>query len=154
MPRRDRVAEAAERRLLERGQRWTPARRSIIAALEDAEHPRTVPELCAAGSDLKVSSVYRNLTVLEDAGIVHRIEAGEHARYELAEDLSQHHHHHLLCAGCGRVEDFEPGGTVEQRAVDGLARAARKLGWEVTGHRLDVVGRCAACRLAGDRRGG
>jgi len=143
-----RIEELAGRRLAELGQRWTPARRGIIAALDAADHPRTVPELCASRRELKLSSVYRNLAVLEEAGIVHRIEAGEHARYELAEDLSQHHHHHLLCSRCGRVEDFEPGGAVEQRAVEGLARAARKLGWEVTGHRLDVVGLCATCRVA------
>lgn len=123
----------------------------IVAALSGAKHPRTVPELCASRPELKVSSVYRNLAVLEEAGIVHRIEAGEHARYELAEDLSQRHHHHLLCTRCGRVEDFEPGGTLEQRAVDGLSRAARKLGWEATGHRLDVVGICASCQVARPR---
>jgi Fur family transcriptional regulator, ferric uptake regulator len=99
----------------------------------------------AANQDLKVSSVYRNLAILEECGIVHRIDAGEHARYELAEDLSQRHHHHLICASCGAVEDFEPGGTVEQRAVEGLAKAAKRLGWQVTGHRLDVVGVCANC---------
>ena len=143
-----RIDAAASRRLAELGQRWTPTRRTIVAALIGAKHPRTVPELCAARPELKVSSVYRNLTVLEEAGIVHRIEAGEHARYELAEDLSQRHHHHLLCSRCGRVEDFEPGGTVEQRAVEGLSRAARKLGWEVTSHRLDIVGICATCRVA------
>lgn len=145
MARSARISETAQRRLVERGQRWTPVRESIVSFLEGAAHPCTVPQFCEADPALKLSSVYRNLAVLEDAGVVHRIEAGEHARYELAEDLSHRHHHHLLCTSCGRVEDFEPSGVVEQRAVEGLARAARKLGWEVTGHRLDVVGRCAAC---------
>lgn len=151
MPRRDLVVGAAERRLLERGHRWTPARRQIVAALGAADHPRTVPELCSGSATLKVSSVYRNLSVLEEAGIVHRIQAGEHARYELAEDLGQRHHHHLLCEGCGRVADFEPAQPVEQRAVEGLSRAARKLGWQMTGHRLDVVGRCPTCLARSDR---
>lgn len=104
----------------------------------------TVPEVCGS-SDVAVSSAYRNLAVLEEAGVVHRIHAGEHARYELNEELSERHHHHLICSTCGRVEDFEPSAALEQRAVDGLARAARKLGWAVRGHRLDVVGACADC---------
>lgn len=141
---KDRIAEAAERRLLRSGQRWTESRRALVEALARAPHPETVPEL-SSRAEVAVSSVYRNLTVLENAGIVHRIEAGEHSRYELAEDLSDHHHHHLICTGCGSVEDFVPGRSLEKSAADALARAARKQGWQVLGHRLDVVGRCPSC---------
>jgi Fe2+ or Zn2+ uptake regulation protein len=53
-----------------------------------------------------VSSIYRNLVVLEQAGAVTRYPGagGGHARYELSEELVGHHHH-LVCSRCGRIED-------------------------------------------------
>lgn len=140
-----RLEEAATRRLAAIGQRVTPARWGIVQVLGAASSPLTVPEICRADPSLAQSSVYRSLVVLEEAGIVHRIDVAGHSRFELAEDLSEHHHHHLICTECGRVEDFVPTASLERQAVDALARAARRQGFEVRGHRLDVVGRCAAC---------
>ena len=43
--------------------------------------------------------------MLEQAGVVRRVITEEGiARYELAEDLTEHHHH-LVCSNCGAVED-------------------------------------------------
>jgi Fe2+ or Zn2+ uptake regulation protein len=83
--------------------------------------------------------------VLERAGVVHRIvTSDEFARYELAEDLTEHHHH-LICSSCGEVADFTVPGTLEHELEHVLARAARRAGFRSTGHRLDVVGTCASC---------
>ena len=50
--------------------------------------------------------MYRNLVVLEQAGVVRRVTStDDFARYELAEDLTEHHHH-LICSSCGTVDDF------------------------------------------------
>lgn len=145
MAKTGRITEAAQRRLAGVGQRWTPARQAIVASLERAAAPVTVPDLCE-DSGVALSSAYRNLAILEQARIAHRVSEGEHARFELAEDLSDHHHHHLICTSCGAVEDFEPSAALEQRAADALARAARQQGWSIEGHRLDVIGRCPSCR--------
>ena len=68
---------------------------------------------------LAQSSAYRNLAVLERAGVVHRIvTSDEFARYELAEDLT-HHHHHLICSTCGGVTDFEVSDAVEHELESG-----------------------------------
>jgi Fe2+ or Zn2+ uptake regulation protein len=140
-----RVSEAAGDRLKAVGQRVTSVRSTIVRVLSDSKAPLTVPEICEADPALAQSSVYRNLAVLTEAGVVHRIEAGIHSRFELADDLSEHHHHHLICTRCGRVEDFEPSKDIEVRAVEGLAKAATARGFQVQGHRLDVVGICAEC---------
>src|SRR5262249_10636187 len=74
-------------------QRVTANRRAIVEALSDASRPMTIPELLESpgGRGLAQSSVYRNLVVLEQAGLVHRIVTdGEFARFELAEDLTEH----------------------------------------------------------------
>ena len=127
------------------GQRYTAGRRSLVEGLLAAAQPLTIPELLDATPRMAQSSAYRNLAVLERAGVVHRIvTTDEFARYELAEDLTRHHHH-LLCSTCGGVTDFEVSDTVEHDLESALARVAQRTGFTVRTHRLDLVGTCASC---------
>ena len=137
--------EAIAERLRRAGQRYTSGRRALVEVLGRARNPMTIPEVLGASDDLAMSSVYRNLTVLEEAGVVHRIvTSDEFARYELAEDLTVHHHH-LICVSCGRVEDFTPTPALERSASSSLARIASKAGFRMTSHRLDLIGLCRTC---------
>lgn len=105
----------------------------------------TIHELVDARKDLALSSVYRNLGVLEEAGVVHRIDTShEFKRYELAEDLTEHHHH-LICTGCGRVQDFTASAGLERQTEQALTRVAGKAGFTVQSHRIDLVGLCKDC---------
>lgn len=133
-------------RLRAAGQRYSPTRRAIVDALTRAGSPLTIPEILEAEPSLAMSSVYRNVAVLEQTGVLHKIvTAGEFSRYELAEDLTEHHHHHLICAICGAVEDFTLAGSLERSATAALKRVARKAGYQVRAHRLDVIGVCRRC---------
>jgi Fur family ferric uptake transcriptional regulator len=139
--------EAASR-LAALDQRYTRGRRSIVDALERAARPLTVPEILDASGDRSVpmSSAYRNLNVLLDAGVVHRVAgADEFARYELAERLAGHHHH-LMCGECGAVIDVPASARLENALRDAAALVAGENDFEVTGHRIDLLGRCAKCR--------
>lgn len=128
------------------GQRYTPVRRRLVGILVEADGPLTIPEILRRGPRLAQSSVYRNLAVLERAGVVHRVVTSEeHARYELAEELSGHHHHHLICASCGRVEDFVTPRRVEQVLDRTMSEVAEGAGFSPTHHRLDLVGLCDRC---------
>jgi Fur family transcriptional regulator, ferric uptake regulator len=101
-------------RLRAAGQRYTRNRRSLVEVLESADRPLTIAETLRRRS-LPQSSAYRNLAVLEQAKVVHRITGtDEFARYELAEDLTDHHHHHLICASCGAVSDFTLPSSLER----------------------------------------
>jgi len=133
-------------RLRRIGQRYTSKRRSLVDALDAVGNPPTIPEILAGNAELATSSVYRNLAVLEQAGVVHRIVThDEFARYELAEDLTERHHHHLICTACGGVQDFTPSPQLEQSAARALSRIARQAEFTVSGHRIDVVGLCNRC---------
>jgi Fe2+ or Zn2+ uptake regulation protein len=91
--------------------------------------------------------VYRNLSVLERAAVVHRIvTADDFARYELAEDLTEHHHHHLICARCGDVADFTLPAPLEAELDQAAERVAKRTGFAVDRHQLDLVGTCPTCR--------
>ena len=117
-----------------------------MSALAATDRPVTIAELLASGGRLPQSSAYRNLALLEEAGVVRRVvSGGEFARYELAEDLTQHHHH-FICSACGSVEDFTLPTDVETTVERALKRVARRTRFEGSYHQLDLVGTCAACQ--------
>src|SRR6266581_6281091 len=120
MPEVDQIVAARLRPL---GQRLTPRRRSLLEILRSARHPLTIHEILERGKGLAMSSVYRNLTVLEQAGLVHRvIRREDFARYELAEELTEHHHH-LVCSSCGLVRDMPTDVRVERLMKAAMDRA-------------------------------
>ena len=138
----DRVAAG---RLAADGQRYTGNRRQLVAVLSEQQAPVTIPEILDKAPGLAQSSVYRNLSVLEKAGVVQRIvTTDEWARYELAEELTEHHHH-LICESCGRVEDFTVSAALERSIDDASSAVAATAGFVLDHHRLDLVGRCRAC---------
>ena len=132
-------------RLHDINQRLTANREAIVAVLSRAPRPLTIPEILESRADLAQSSVYRNLVVLEQAGLVHRIVTNdEYARFELAEDLTGHHHH-LICASCGMVEDVPASAGLERSVRDATAQIAQSTGFRTQHHRVDLVGLCRQC---------
>lgn len=141
----DDLHPAVAARLDDDGQRYTAGRRRLVEVLQDAGRPLTAAEVLVEG-DLAQSSAYRNLAVLEACGVVHRVAGSdEFARFELAEDLTEHHHHHLICTSCGSVTDFTAPDGVEAALDQLVAEVARAQGFSSDHHRLDLFGRCAAC---------
>jgi Fe2+ or Zn2+ uptake regulation protein len=135
----------ASARLRKDGQRFTENRRQLVELLAETSSPITIPEILGRGRGMAQSSVYRNLAVLERAGVVQRIvTSDEWARYELAEDLTEHHHH-LICSSCGRVNDFTLSAELETSIDAAFAKVARKSGFRLDHHRLDLVGLCTNC---------
>lgn len=146
MTRRDAdMRTTAEQRLRRLNQRMTSGRAAILEVLAKTGGPLTIPEILDASPRLAQSSAYRNLVVLEDAGIVQRVVTrDEFARFELTEDLTEHHHH-LVCDACGRVEDLPAGAGLERALAGASAEAQRRRGFRVDEHRLDLIGCCADC---------
>jgi Fur family transcriptional regulator, ferric uptake regulator len=126
-------------------QRYTAGRRTLVELLHEAGRPLEIIEL-ASGRRLPVSSIYRNLVVLEQAGAVTRYPGagGGHARYELSEALVGHHHH-LVCSSCGRIEDDPVPPEVDAGLASLLDAVAERTGFTVTDHRLEVRGLCRHC---------
>ncbi len=141
----DELHELVEARLRRTDQRYTAGRRAIIALLGTAGNPVSITEIARSLPDLPRSSAYRNLVDLESAGLVRRVVAhDDFARFELAEDLTEHHHH-LLCTICGRVIDVTPTPAFERTVADTVHELAAQQGFRPTSHALDVTGHCADC---------
>jgi Fe2+ or Zn2+ uptake regulation protein len=139
------VHDVVEVRLRAVGQRYTAKRRALVETLRRKGNPVPIPELADPRRGLPQSSVYRNLAVLEQAGAVHRVVTEEFARYELAEDLTEHHHH-LVCRSCGTVEDFTVPTTFERQVTRAIDDVTRRTGFAPLSHRLDLIGTCRNCR--------
>ncbi|MDH4116548.1 MAG: transcriptional repressor [Acidimicrobiia bacterium] len=140
---RDREVES---RLRARDVRYTSGRKRVVAALASAHGPRSAAELNAELlPDVPLSSLYRTLAVLEDAGIVSpHFGARGVTRYELAEWL-RGHHHHLICVDCGSVDDVAVPSDLEtevRRLVDDIGMLAE---FAPVNHALEIEGRCARC---------
>jgi Fe2+ or Zn2+ uptake regulation protein len=139
------VHGAVEARLDAVGQRYTTKRRELVEALRRAGRPAATQDLTGGGAGLPLSSVYRNLAVLEQVGVARRVVTEDGmARYELAEDLTVHHHH-LVCERCGMVEDVTMPPALERSITRALAQVAARVGFEGVTHRIDLVGTCGAC---------
>jgi Fe2+ or Zn2+ uptake regulation protein len=144
-PSTEQVREQVAARLRAVGQRLTPSRKALLDALTAGARPLTIPEIRDVQPDLAQSSVYRNLVVLEEAGVVRRVVGtDEFARWELTEDLAGHHHH-LVCASCGRVEDVPASAGLERSVAAAAAAITRTTGFRTQHHRLDLVGVCESC---------
>jgi Fur family ferric uptake transcriptional regulator len=141
----DALHDLAEARLRRVDQRYTPGRRAVIELLASAGHPVSIGDIAVRLPELPRSSAYRHLVDLQVAGLVRRVAASdEFARFELAEDLTEHHHH-LLCINCGKVTDVTPTATFERSVADAVDQLARAEGFYSHSHRLDVLGLCADC---------
>jgi Fur family ferric uptake transcriptional regulator len=140
------VHQLAATKLTSQGQRYTTNRREVVEALLTQPGPATIGDLLATGEGLAQSSTYRNLVVLEDAGVVHRIvTSDDHARFELAEDITGQHHHHLICEECGLIIDITLAHQVESALEKALSEGAAAHRFTGLHHRVDLVGLCQAC---------
>jgi Fur family ferric uptake transcriptional regulator len=97
-------------------------------------------DMRAEGRDVGLATVYRTLELLDELGLVQRLEAGEGpVGYEPA-GPSGEHHHHLVCVRCERVVPFADEGL--ERAI---ARAARRVEGRVDAHDVTLRGLCPPC---------
>lgn len=117
--------------------RMTEQRRVIARVLsESADHP-DVEELyrrsVAIDPKISISTVYRTVKLLEDAGIIARHEFGDgRSRYE---QVPETHHDHLIDLKTGKVIEFR------DEEIERLQEAiARKFGFRLVDHRLELYG--------------
>lgn len=139
-PRSAAVVDDMVEELSSLGYRDTEPRRLVIGAVAAQSRPFTAEDLCASLPCVGRATVYRGLRLLVRTDLVCRIllEDGE-IRYQLSHEG---HHHHLLCAVCGMSSDLV-GCDVE----DLLEAAATQAGFQMSGHWLEVYGRCGSCAL-------
>ena len=131
--------DAIERTLTRGGYRLTGPRRQLVEAMQALGDHFVAEDVLEAAPRVGRATVFRTLRLLQDLGIVCQVVLDDGAvAYRL--DYATGHHHHLICSDCGTVEDFSSG---EIEAV--IDEVARRKGFEVEAHRLELYGRCSDC---------
>ena len=124
--------------------RRTASRIAVLQYLSTAKaplsHAEVADHLTPQGYDK--STLYRCLVEMAEAGLLFRLELGDHAwRFEFKNRSNQDRHSHIMCVDCGKVAclpDVQVQITPPAASVD-------------TGFALDGVtevllrGRCEAC---------
>jgi len=137
----DRLRKAVEK-LKATGVRMTPQRHAILEyLLSTMSHP-TADEIYKALEkdfpNMSVATIYNNLRLFKEAGLVRELTYGDaSSRF----DANMSDHYHIICRRCGKITDFEYPPLIEVEE-----EAARKTGFRVDSHRMEVYGLCAECQ--------
>lgn len=124
------------------GQRSTRQRTAVAQLLDSIDDFRSAQEiheqLRRNGEGIGLTTVYRTLQVLADAGEIDMLRTGTgEAMYRRC---SSHHHHHLVCRRCGHTVEVE-GPAVERWAE----RVAGEHGFSDISHTVEIFGSCPNC---------
>ncbi len=123
------------------GKRYSRQRELIYNAVRGSkEHPTAemvYQWLKPANPNLSLGTVYRNLNLLAEEGVLIRMPFPVE-RY----DADIHPHSHFRCRSCGRVFDMKLPYDAEIDAAAGEMEP----GFQITGHDLLFSGQCSQCR--------
>ena len=130
--------------LKEQGHKFSKKRAAVIEYFVNTDRHFTVEqlylELKKKYTGLGYSTVYRTLKLLVDSGVatVHHF-GEEDARFELVH--KEDHHDHFVCKQCGKIVEF-CSGNIERLQLE----VARRYGFTVEDHELQLFGLCKTCR--------
>ncbi|PUB08501.1 peroxide-responsive transcriptional repressor PerR [Paenisporosarcina sp. OV554] len=123
------------------GVRITPQRHAILEFLiQSMIHPTAddiYKALEAKFPNMSVATVYNNLRVFRESGLVKELTYGDSSsRF----DFVTNDHYHIICDSCGKIVDFHYPGLDE---VEHLA--SHVTGFQVNSHRMEIYGTCPTC---------
>tara|TARA_B110000014_G_scaffold176680_1_gene126452 strand:- start:379 stop:786 length:408 start_codon:yes stop_codon:yes gene_type:complete len=121
-----------------KGIKLTHQRRVIAKVLSKSEdHPDAnlvFKRSSKVDSNISMATVYRTMKLFEDTNIVVVRDFGDgRSRYEI---YSNDHHDHLIDTDSGDVIEF-----VNDQIEELQHKVAKELGYELTGHRLELYGK-------------
>jgi Fur family ferric uptake transcriptional regulator len=122
------------------GRRSTKQRTAVVDLLNTVDDFRSAQELHdelrKRGDGIGLTTVYRTLQSLSEAGEIDVLRTG--SGEAIYRRCSSHHHHHLVCRVCGRTVEVE-GPAVERWAE----KIASENGFSEISHTVEITGTCA-----------
>ena len=125
------------------GYRVTAPRRAVADLISKYDGHFTAVELEDAARRRRLgisrATLFRALDLLTELAVVERVDLpnGDHAYVPCA----RAHHHHVICSRCGRTSEVEDCGV-----SDAVAEIARRSGYRIDTHRLELYGLCRHCQ--------
>lgn len=138
------LINAAADRARAQGQRWTPQRAAVYAALlasNGAVGAYDLLDVLARQQALRLqpASLYRSLDALQALGLIVKIESLNAWRACHHPD-EEHQHVFLVCDGCGNTAEIADAGAAEK-----LSTAASAFGFHTSRQVLELHGNCRSC---------
>lgn len=94
-----------------------------------------------SGRPVARASIYRVLELLQDHGLVTRLDLGDGvARYEFV-DPAGDHHHHMVCEQCGQLVPFH-----DPALEQSISLLSARLGFRTKDHEVTLHGACPECQ--------
>ncbi|QDI89801.1 transcriptional repressor [Salicibibacter halophilus] len=133
-------AQKAINTLKERGYKYTDKRKEIIEFLDEQKGYVSAKQVLMFMQEqydgLSFDTVYRNLSLFADLGILEASEWEGEKRFRLS--CEEDHHHHMICLRCGKtkhipvcpMEHFHAGGD----------------DFKITSHKFEIFGYCTPCQ--------
>jgi Fe2+ or Zn2+ uptake regulation protein len=126
------------------GKKLTKPRKAILTILEESPLPITAADiherLRKAHMPVDLVTVYRNLSMLRELGLVNPVGFHEgQMRYEVHH--GREHHHHIQCRGCGRIADLM---LCPLKKLTQLVEEQTR--FSVESHALEFFGWCPQCQ--------
>lgn len=128
-------------KLRDKGLKITPQRQAIINTFLNSHDKHLSAEdihveIVKIFPGLSLDTVYRNLSVMKELGILSELKLGERKlRYEMN---THSHHHHLICVKCGDAQEIEycPLSSLDQSKLKNF---------KIKGHSFEIFGLCEKC---------
>ncbi|MCE4957532.1 peroxide-responsive transcriptional repressor PerR [Macrococcoides caseolyticum] len=136
------MLEDAIQSLRKTGVRITPQRQAVLRFLIESNSHPTADEIYKAlspqFSNMSVATVYNNLKVFKESGLVKELTYGDAAsRFDFETD----NHYHVICSECGKITDFHYPRLDEVEYI-----AQHITSFAVSHHRMEIYGICPECQ--------
>lgn len=138
--------ERLKNSLKEKGYKLTPQRRAIVDIIikNEGKHLTTEEIYDLVKKDcpeIGLATVYRTVQLLEDIGVVCKLDLDDGcSRYEIIHEKEIHQHHHLICTRCSKIIE------VPDKLLEDLeSQIESKYNFKILNHSLKFYGICNEC---------
>lgn len=133
--------------LKSKGYKLTPQRRAILNIIVKNEGSHLTTEelydlVKIECPEIGLATVYRTVQLLEEMGVVSKIDLDDGcSRYELVNRDENHQHHHLICSECSKIIE------VKDDLLEELEQNIEKeYNFKIKNHSLKFYGICDQCQ--------
>lgn len=128
-----------------KGYRATQPRKTILKILlNNIQSVLSADELYTLAKkedgNVNRSTVYRNIEILNELSLLYKT-VNDQGITKVKLVCTEEHHHHLVCDICGKIVIYHNCASKEYNTF------AKKNGFDLTGHTLELHGICSDCKV-------
>lgn len=124
--------------------RITRQRKAILMIVYKAGQPVTAKKIYSIlrkkFPSLRLSTIYRNLNLLEEKDVIRKVELNINNKVSSFEFFQGEHHHHLICIRCHEITPLDcPLNKYEERLQE-------ETNYTIIDHKIKIYGICPECK--------